>query len=122
VPATFTIALIDDDESFRTALAESLSSFGFDVLDYASAEDFISGNGRSLCNLIVTDVHMRGMSGLDLARRVAASGWNLPVVLITARSEVNLEARAAAVGAICFLKKPFAIGDLIQCIEGARGA
>jgi FixJ family two-component response regulator len=122
VPAAFTIALIDDDESFRTALAESLSSFGFEVIEYASGEDFISNNGLSLCDLVVSDVHMPGMSGLDITRHVAVSGTRLPVVLITARSEADLEDRAAAAGAVCFLKKPFEIGDLIRCIEGARGA
>jgi FixJ family two-component response regulator len=122
VPATFTIAIIDDDDSFRVALAESLSTFGFEIRGYASGEDFISDNGQSVCDLVVTDVHMPGMSGVDLARHVAASGRKLPVVLITARSEAALQARAAAAGAVCFLKKPFEIQDLVSCIEGALGS
>jgi FixJ family two-component response regulator len=119
VPETTVIAVIDDDESFRTALAESLSTFGYEVEEYASAMAFISGNGRRLCNLIVTDVQMPGMSGLDLARRLAASGSKAPVILITARSDAGLEATAADAGATCLLEKPFAIGDLIECIEAA---
>jgi FixJ family two-component response regulator len=122
VPDTVTIAVIDDDDSFRVALAESLSTFGFGVRGYASAEDFISGNGQTLCNLAVTDVHMPGMSGLDLARSLAASGSKIPIILITARSEASLEARALAAGVACFLRKPFEIGDLVKCIEEALGA
>lgn len=118
---TVAIAVIDDDDSFRVALAESLSTFGFDVCGYASAEDFISANGPSSCHLAVTDVHMPGMSGLDLARHLAASGYKIPTILITARSEASLEARAAAAGVAHFLKKPFEIGELIKCIEGALG-
>jgi FixJ family two-component response regulator len=119
VPETTVIAVIDDDESFRTALAESLSTFGYEVEEYASAVAFISRNGRRLCNLIVTDVQMPGMSGLDLARRLAASVSKAPVILITARSDAGLEATAADAGATCLLEKPFAIGDLVECIEAA---
>ena len=122
MPETITIAVIDDDDSFRIALAESLSTFGFEVRGFASAEDFLAGNGQNLCNLAVTDVHMPGMSGLDLARHLGASGSKIPIILITARSEASLEARASAAGVACFLKKPFAIGDLIKCIEGVLGA
>jgi len=122
VPNIISIAVIDDDDSFRVALAESLSTFGFEVRGYASAEEFISGDGHKSCNLAVTDVHMPGMSGLDLARRLSASGPKVPIILITARSEAGLKAAAAAAGAACFLKKPFEIDVLIQCIEKALGA
>ncbi len=62
---------------------------------------------------------MPGMSGLDLLQRLAARGSTTPVVLITARSDTNLTAKAAAAGAACLLRKPFEINDLIKCIEGA---
>ena len=119
MPGHLAIAVIDDDDSFRVALVESLSSFGFETSGYASARDFIAGNRHGLCNLVVSDVHMPGMSGLDLIRHLTASGSKIPVVLITARSEAGLEARATAAGAACFLRKPFEIDNLIECIEGA---
>jgi FixJ family two-component response regulator len=119
VPGHLAIAVIDDDDSFRVALVESLYSLGFEVSGYASARDFIAGNGQGLCQLVVTDVHMPGMSGLDLMQHLRASGSKVPVILITARSEPGLEARAAAAGAACFLEKPFEINELIECIEGA---
>ena len=62
---------------------------------------------------------MPGMSGLDLMKRLTAGGSITPVVLITARSDSQLEAKAAAAGAACLLRKPFEINDLIMCIEGA---
>jgi FixJ family two-component response regulator len=117
VPGHFAIAVIDDDDSFRVALVESLSSLGFESSGYASARDFIAGNGQGLCKLVVTDVHMPGMSGLDLMRHLTASGSKVPVIVITARSESGLEARVAAAGAAYFLKKPFEIDELIECIE-----
>ena len=113
------IAVIDDDQSFRVALVESLSSLGYGADGYASAEDYIGLIGRKSFDCVVTDIHMPGMSGLDLMKRLAAGGSTTPVVLITARSDTNLEAKAAAAGAACLLRKPFEINDLIECIEGA---
>jgi FixJ family two-component response regulator len=119
VPRNLEIAVIDDDESFRIALAESLSSLGYESSAYASAEDYVRATGDGVFDCIVTDIHMPGMSGLDLMKRLADRGSITPVVLITARSDANLEARAAAAGAACLLRKPFEINDLIKCITEA---
>jgi FixJ family two-component response regulator len=119
VPRDLKIAVIDDDESFRVALVESLSSLGYRSDGYASGEDYIPGIGNKSFDCIVTDIHMPGISGLELTKLLSAGGSNIPVVLITARSDTNLEARAAAAGAARLLRKPFEISDLIKCIEGA---
>ena len=113
------IAVIDDDEPFRAALVESLCSMGFGARGFASAEEFIAADGERSCDCVITDIHMPGMSGLDLMNHLAAQGSTTPVVLITARSDRNLEAKAAAGGVACLLKKPFEINELIECIKGA---
>ena len=113
------IAVIDDDDSFRIALVESLSSLEYESSGYVSAEDFVRVIGGRSFDCIVTDFHMPGMSGLELMKRLTAEGSITPVVLITARSDSQLEAKAAAAGAACLLRKPFEINDLIMCIEGA---
>ncbi len=87
------IAVIDDDESFRVALVKSLSSLGYGSSGYASAEDYVRVIGSHSVNCVVSDIHMPGMSGLDLMKDLAARGATVPVVLITARSDTNLEAR-----------------------------
>jgi FixJ family two-component response regulator len=119
VPRHLEIAVIDDDESFRIALVESLSSLGYGASGCASAEDYIDAIGGRSFNCVVTDIHMPGMSGLDLMKCLASRGATTPAILITARSDSNLEAKAAAAGAACLLRKPFEISALIQCIEGA---
>jgi FixJ family two-component response regulator len=119
VPRNLEIAVIDDDESFRVALVESLSSLGYGTSGYASAEDYIRAIGSRSFDCVVTDIHMPGMSGLDLMKWLTSQGAATPVVLITARSDSNLEAKAAAARAVCLLRKPFEINDLIGCIEGA---
>ena len=119
MPRNLEIAVVDDDESFRIALVESLSSLGYGADGYASAEDYIGSFVGKRFNCVVTDIHMPGMSGLDLTEYLASQGSTTPVVLITARSDADLAARAAATGAACLLRKPFEIGELIACIEGA---
>jgi FixJ family two-component response regulator len=113
------IAVIDDDESFRVAIVESLSSLGYGVDGYASAEEYIGAIEDKSFNCIVTDIHMPGMSGLDLMESLTARRSTTPVILITARLDTNLEAKAAAARAACLLRKPFEINDLIKCIEEA---
>ena len=119
MPRNLEIAVIDDDESFRVALVESLSSLGFGVRGYASAEDYIVGSSIRPFDCIVSDIHMPGMSGLDLMKWMASQQTPSPVILITARSDSNLEAKAVAARAVCLLRKPFKINDLIGCIERA---
>jgi FixJ family two-component response regulator len=119
VPKDLEIAVIDDDESFRMALIESLCSLGYESSGYASAEDYLRAIASRSFNCVVTDIQMPGMSGLDLIKHLSAQGSIIPVILITARADSNLEANAEAVGAACLLRKPFEITELIKCIEGA---
>jgi FixJ family two-component response regulator len=119
VPPDLQIAVIDDDESFRVALVESLSSLGYEANGYASAEEYIGSAGGRSFNCVVTDIHMPGMSGLELTQQLAAADSPPPVGLITARSDPNLAAKAAAVGAAFLLRKPFDINELVLCIRRA---
>jgi FixJ family two-component response regulator len=119
VPRYLEIAVIDDDESFRVALVESLSSLGYETIGYASAEDYLGGIADRSIDCVISDVHMPGMSGLDLTKHLAAVGATTPVILITARSDSSLAAKAAAAGAMCLLRKPFEIDGLIKCIDEA---
>ncbi|WP_340115596.1 response regulator [Pelagibius sp. 7325] len=118
----FLIAVIDDDESFRMALVESLCSLGFGARGFASAEDFITWEADAECNCVITDIHMSGMSGLDLGRLLTGRRCGVPVVMVTARSDVSIDARAATNGAICLLRKPFKTEALIDCLEKALKA
>jgi FixJ family two-component response regulator len=113
------IAVIDDDESFRIALVESLCSLGYDAQGFASAEEFIASDGEELRDCVITDIHMPGMNGFDLKRLLTARGFKMPVIMITARAERDLEAKAAASGAVCLLTKPFEADALIGCLQRA---
>jgi FixJ family two-component response regulator len=113
------IAVIDDDESFRGALVESLGSLGYGARGFASAAEFMTSEAHALSNCVITDIHMPGMSGLELARLLTGERREVPVVMVTARSDLRLDAQAAATGAICLLRKPFKTDALIDCLEKA---
>ena len=114
----FLISVIDDDDSFRVALVGSLRSLGYETRGFESAEEFIAEGGS--CNCVVTDLHMPGMSGLELIQRLKARGSKSPVIMVTGRSDPGLEAKAAAGGAACLLMKPFEIDALISCLNRAQ--
>lgn len=114
------ISIIDDDDSLRSALVGLLRSYGYVASGYATAEEYLGAAPGSDC--IVTDIHMPGLSGIELKEELSRRGDRTPVIMITARSEPGLEARARASGAACFLRKPFDTGELVGCIESALAA
>lgn len=113
------VAVIDDDEPFRTALVQSLHSLGYGVRGFATADEFAAVHGESACDCVITDIHMPGMSGLGLKRLLTARDCRVPVIMITARTEPELEARVAASGAFCLLTKPFETNTLVGHLERA---
>jgi FixJ family two-component response regulator len=113
------VAVIDDDEPFRAALLESLDSLGYGVRGFASAEEFVAKGGEKSCDCVITDIHMPGMSGFDLKRLLVSRDAKVPVIMITARPEPGLEAKAAAAGVVCLLRKPFESSALTVCLDRA---
>ena len=113
------ISVVDDDEPMRAALVALLRSLGYRAQGFASAEEFLGSGPAQALACIITDVHMLGMSGIELQQRLAASGDRVPVIVITARAEPDLEARALASGAASFLRKPFAAKALIGSLKRA---
>jgi FixJ family two-component response regulator len=113
------ISVIDDDASVRAATDNLLSSYGYVVHTFASAEEFLQSAGLddSLC--VVADVQMPAMSGLDLLTHMRARGYAAPFIFITAFPEESVRDRALKAGAIGFLAKPFAGPALISCVEAA---
>jgi FixJ family two-component response regulator len=116
VPRERLLAVIDDDESFRSALAELLRSLGHEARAFASTEEFVAANDVGY-DCIITDVQMPGMSGIDLKHLLNAYGSRVPVIMVTGRAEPGLEGRVASCGAACLLKKPFEATALIDWLE-----
>lgn len=115
-----TIAVIDDDESMRLALAGLVRMLGFHAEMYASAEDFLQSGACSATSCIITDIHMPGLGGIGLKRYLDARRSEAPVIMITGRSEAHLHEEALRCGAVCLLKKPFDEDALLCCLKQAR--
>lgn len=115
------IAIVDDDESLRTALSGLLRSHGYSVCGHGSAESFLSSGDIGKVDCIVSDIHMPGMNGLELKRRLDAISDSTPVIMITGRTYPDLTAQVSAAGAFGPLAKPFAAATLIESIRNALG-
>jgi FixJ family two-component response regulator len=113
------ISVIDDDASVRAATDNLLSSHGYLVHTFASAEDFLQSTHLNHSSCVVADVQMPGMSGLELLTHMRAQGYNVPLIFITAFPEESVRDRALKAGAVGFLAKPFAAPALINCVETA---
>ncbi|WP_034855192.1 response regulator transcription factor [Sinorhizobium sojae] len=113
------IAIVDDDQSMREATRGLMRSLGFDAEAFSSAGDFLKFPDLRRTDCLVTDIHMPGMSGIDLHRRLVALGESIPTVLITAYP--NGDARAHGLGSdvVGYLEKPFSEQDLLNCVRSA---
>ena len=113
------ISVIDDDASVRAATNNLLSSHGYTVHTFASAEEFLRSAHLIDTSCVIADVQMSLMSGLDLLTTMRAEGYRQPFIFITAFPDERIRARALKAGAIGFLAKPFAAPALIACLDTA---
>jgi FixJ family two-component response regulator len=113
------IAVIDDDDSLRFALVALVRSIGHEARGFGSAEDFLHDGTARNFSCIISDIHLPGMTGIDLKYQLTAQGIETPVIIVTARAEAATEARALASGAVAFLRKPFDGSLLIDQLEQA---
>ena len=113
------ISIVEDNEAVREAIKGLMKSVGYRAEAAASAEEFLRSRhlGRTSC--LIADVQMPGMTGLELHRRLSASGRIIPTVLITAYPDDGVRERALAAGVIGYLSKPFDENDLLACIRSA---
>lgn len=112
-----TVYVVDDDESIRESLSSLLRSVGMDVQTFDSPATFLQQADLSRHACVVLDVRMPGLDGLELQKRLADMGCELPVVFITGHGEVPLAVRAMRAGAVDFLNKPFSDMELLNAVH-----
>ncbi len=113
------IAVVDDEAAVRTMLRRVLRMAEYDVVAFASGEEFLASLSSRLPACAVLDVHMPGLSGLHVGAQVRTAGLALPFVFITASEDVRLEGAASATGAVALLHKPFSSDALLEAIRRA---
>jgi FixJ family two-component response regulator len=111
------VAIIDDDEALCWSLVDLMRSVGYRAEPYSSAETFLTSSNLVSLDCILADVHMPGMSGLDLLRKLHEQGIMTPVILITALPDKHLDDEAVSLGAQCLLRKPFETNSLLDSVE-----
>lgn len=113
------VSVVDDDASLRRSVGNLLTSVGFRVEAFASAEAFLASTHRAQTGCLVLDLRMTGMSGLDLLDHLAASDARIPAVVLTAHGDDDVRRRTLGAGAIAFLGKPFQSGALVEAVRSA---
>ena len=111
-PPSHTVYIVDDDEAVRDSLRWLLEANGYRVKSFSSAEDFLGAYDSDEIAVLIVDVRMPGMSGLELQEELLARQAPLPIVFITGHGDVPMAVSTIKKGAVDFLEKPFNETDL----------
>ena len=113
------ILVVDDDQAVRDALRRALSLQGYSVEAAADGEEALSTLGKTggAVDLLVVDILMPGLDGLEVTRRLRADGNQLPILMLTARDQVSDRVEGLEAGADDYLVKPFALEELVARVR-----
>ena len=111
------VFVVDDDPSVRSAIQRLIGSIGLQVELFGSAREFLASKLPKVPSCLVLDIRLPGISGLALQRQLAEANGQIPIIFITAHSDVPMTVRAMKAGAVEFLTKPFRDQDLLDAIH-----
>jgi FixJ family two-component response regulator len=113
------IAIVDDDPSVQRGLQRLIRSAGWKPETFASAQEFLARARTASPNCVLLDLQLPGLSGLDLQKRMAEVGLEIPIVFLTGHGNIPASVQAMKAGAVQFLTKPFDEKELLQAIKEA---
>jgi FixJ family two-component response regulator len=113
------VIVVDDNSDFLKSVARLLTVHGFAVQTFTSAEVLLDNSDVQTAACLLLDIHLGGISGIELQRRLAALGSKCPVIFMTANDDDATRKEAADAGCIAYLKKPFAPEVLLDAIRKA---
>jgi FixJ family two-component response regulator len=113
------VFVVDDDDSFRKALCRLLTSGGFSVMEFSSAQAFIVAERPDTASCLILDIGLPGLDGLELQRQLAKADALLPIIFLTGHNDVRMSVRAMKAGAVEFLTKPFRPDELFEAVGQA---
>jgi FixJ family two-component response regulator len=116
------VSIVDDDEGARFATASLVRSLGWQARVFASAEEFLDSGLLGETSLLISDIHMPGLSGIEMHDRLLALGYAIPTIFITAFPTAALKAEIEAKGAPAFLEKPVDAATVERLLNLALGA
>lgn len=113
------VSVVEDDPAMRAALTDLLDSAGCSTRAFASGEQFMSSDAPSTSDVVITDIQLAKLNGLEIVRRLREMTSSPPVIVITALTDEQLERRAIEDGCYAFLRKPFNANALLQHVRSA---
>ena len=113
------VAILDDDDSVRTALQGLLKAVGLPAQAFASAEEFLRSGQHRETACLIADIRMPGMSGLELQAKLNAEHCRIPTIFITAHGDEKMRMQALRAGAVEFMAKPFNDEALLESVRVA---
>jgi len=116
------ISVVDDDVSVRDSLPSLLRQCGYSARAFSSAEQFLASDCIENTRGLILDVGMPGMSGPELQLELKRRASGIPIIFITAQSDVTLGPRLLSTGAAGFLLKPFSESALLDALDTALGS
>lgn len=111
------VAIIDDDESVRSATASLLRSFGYNVRTFSEARSFLADPERDQTCCIITDIQMPSMTGIELQQELLAQNVDIPMIFVTGFPNELSKKTVRGYGAKGFFAKPFQAQELVDCLE-----
>jgi FixJ family two-component response regulator len=119
MPVKPKIVVVDDDAGMNRALERLLKVAGFLPVTYSSGEALLESKDAAGAACLILDIHLPGLSGFDLHRRMLDGGIRVPVIFVTAYDDDSSRARARQAGAIAYFTKPFQRPHLLGAIARA---
>lgn len=116
------IAIVDDEKDMRQSISQWLALSGFDTETYASAEDALKSLSSDYQGIVVSDIKMPGMDGMQFLKKLKGVDSSLPVIMITGHGDVPMAVEAMRVGAFDFLEKPFNPDRMTELAKRATNA
>jgi FixJ family two-component response regulator len=113
------ISIVDDDEPYRESVRKLVMLLGYTVETFPSAADFLASRLLPETACLVADVHMPGMTGVELHEHLVKSGHAIPTILVTAYPDEGVRDRALKAGVACYLGKPVDDEELDSCLRTA---
>jgi FixJ family two-component response regulator len=118
-PLHSTVFVVDDSADIRISLSRLLTSAGYRVRVFETAEDFLSGQDPNAAGCLLLDVFMPGLSGIDLQQTLTDSSCARPIIFLTGFGDVHTSVRAMKAGAVDFLTKPIDDVQLFAAVDRA---
>ena len=121
MPTGKLIHVVDDDRGFLKGIERLLSAHGLEVRTFSSAEEFQAEADQDEAACLILDIHLTGMSGIELLGRLTRWGSTIPVVMVTASDSEVTRRAAMAAGCKAYLQKPFPSSALMAALAEAVG-